>query len=85
MHRSKCDIGRADAKAGGTSMISGSGGACGMGASTSPSEASAMAQSTGSSGAGSGSMCLEKRSSWEWIAPASSTASRKVWSLSTRK
>ena len=62
MQRSKLDIGRADAGAGGMSMTSGSGGASGMGASSSSSEASAMAHSTGSSGASSGSMCLEKRS-----------------------
>ena len=57
MQRSKLDIGRADAGAGGMSIRSG------MGASSSSSDASAMAQSTGSSGAGSGSMCLEKSSS----------------------
>ena len=77
MQRSKFDIGRADAGACGMSMISSSGGASGMGASSSSSEASAMAQSTGSSGVGSGSMCLEKRSSREWSAAASVTASRK--------
>ena len=68
MHRSKFDIGGADAGAGGMSMISGSGGASGMGASSSSSDAFAMAQSTGSSGAGSGSMCLEKSLSWAWSA-----------------
>ena len=54
MQRSKLDIGRADARAGGMSIRSG------MGASSSSSDASAIAQSTWSSGAGSGSMCLEK-------------------------
>ena len=84
MQRSKFDIGRADAGAGGMSMISGSGGASGMGASSSSSDASAMAQSTGSSGAGSGSMCLEKNSSREWSAAASATASLKWASLWAR-
>ena len=43
MQRSKFDFGRADAGAGGMSMISGSGGASGMGALSSSSDASAMA------------------------------------------
>ena len=73
MHRSKFDSERADAGAGGMWMISGSGGRSGMGVSSS--EASVMA---GSSGVGSGSMCLEKRSWWEWRAAASVTASRKA-------
>ena len=78
MHRSKFDIGGADAGAGGMSIKSG------MGASSSSSDASAMAQSTGSSGAGSGSMCLEKRSSREWSAAASATASRNSALLPAR-
>ena len=85
MQRSKFDIGRADAGAGGTSMISGSGGASGMGASSSSSGASAMAQSTGSSGPGSGSMCLQKSSSRAWSAAPSVTASLKSLSLWARK
>ena len=84
MQRSKFDIGRADAGAGGMSMISGSGGASGMGTSSSSYDASAMAQSTGSSGVGSGSMCLEKSSSREWSAAASATASLKWASLWAR-
>ena len=84
MHRSKFDIGGADAGAGGMSITSGSGGASGMGASSSLSEASAMAHPTGSSVAGSGSMCLEIRSSREWSAVASVTASRKSPTLWAR-
>ena len=57
MHRSKLDIGGADAGAGGMSTSSGSG-ASGVGASSSSFDASAMALSTGSLGAGSGSICL---------------------------
>ena len=60
MQRSKLDIGRADAGAGGMSIRSG------RGASSSSSDASTVAQCTGSSGTGSGSMYLEKSSSREW-------------------
>ena len=59
-HRSKFDIGRADAGVGGMSISSGSGGASGMGASSSSSDSSAVAQSTESLGVGSGSICLAK-------------------------
>ena len=59
MKRSKFDIGRADAGAGGVSFRSSSSGASGMGASSSSSD-SAMAHSTGSSGAGPGSVGLEE-------------------------
>ena len=58
MHRSKLDIGGADAGAGGMSIGSDSGGASGMSASSSSSDASAVVHSTGSSGAGSCSICL---------------------------
>ena len=71
MQRSKFDIGRADAGAGGMSMISSSSGASGMGASSSSSDASAMAQSIRSSGA-------------SWSAAASATASLKWASLWAR-
>ena len=84
MQRSKIDIDRADARAGGMSTSSGSGGASGMGASSSSSDASAMAHSTGSSGAGSDSLCLEKSSSWAWSAAASVTASRNSALLPAR-
>ena len=84
MHRSKFDIGRADAGAGGMSISSGLTGAPGTGASSSSSDASAVAHSTGSSGAGSGSTCLEKSSSWAWNAAASATASVKWVSLWAR-
>ena len=75
MHRSKRDIGGADAGAGGMSIGSGSSGASGMGASSSSSYASAMAQSTGSSGAGSGSICLANNAPVARSSVASSTAS----------
>ena len=74
MHRSKLDIGGADARAGGMSINSGSGGAgaSGMGASSSSYNVSAMAHSLGSSGAGSSSVRFEKSSSWAQSAAASS-------------
>ena len=77
MHRSKLDIGGADAGAGGMSISSGSSGASGMGASSSSSDASAMAQPTGSSGAGSGSICLANNAPVACSSLATSTASRK--------
>ena len=85
MHRSKLDIGGADAGAGGMSIISGSGGASGIGASSSSSDASDMAHSTGSLGAGSGSTCFANKSPVACSSLAFSTASRKSSSLSARK
>ena len=86
VHQAQCDAAlQVRHRSRGMSISSGSGGASGMGASSSSSAASAIAHSTGSSGAGSGSMCLEKRSSREWSAAASSTASLKWASLWARK
>ena len=84
MHRSKLDIGGADAGAGGMSISSGSGsaGASGVGASSSSSDASVMAPFHR---AGSGVMCLAKSSSRAWRAAASVTASRNSTSLRARK
>ena len=64
MHRSKLDIGGADAGTGGMSISSSSGdaGASGMGASSASSDASVMGHSTGSAGAGSGSMRFANKS-----------------------
>ena len=86
MQRSRFDMRGADAGAGGMSISSGSGGASGMGASSSPSSSvsSAIAHIGGPSSSGSGAMCLAKRSSREWSAAASSTASRKAPSLWAR-
>ena len=86
MQRSRFDMRGADAGAGGMSISSRSGGASGMGASSSPSSSvsSAIAHIGGPSSAGSGAMCLAKRSSREWSAAASSTASRKAPSLWAR-
>ena len=86
MQRSRFDMRGADAGAGGMSISCGSGGASGMGASSSPSSSvsSAIAHIGGPSSAGSGAMCLAKRSSREWSAAASSTASRKAPSLWAR-
>ena len=57
MHRSKLDVGGADAGAGGKSIRSGRVGAD----ASSSSDSSAMAHSTGPSGAGSGSICFANK------------------------
>ena len=79
MQRSKFDIGRADAGAGGMSNQLRLKWCVWHGR-----DASAMAHSTGSSGAGSGSMCLQKSSSRARSAADSSTASLKWASLWAR-
>ena len=82
MHRSKLDIGGADAGANSMSISSGSSAsACSGVPSSSSSDSSAMAHTGGPSG----SMCLAKSSSRAWSAAASVTASRKSSSLWARK
>ena len=86
MHRSKLEIGGADAGTGGMSISSSSGdaGASGMGASSASSDASVMGHSTGSAGAGSGSIRFANKSPVACSSLAFSPASRKSMSLRAR-